>query len=172
VSTLDPWLVVLAFAGALGSGLMAGAFFAFSTFVMRALARLPAAEGIAAMQSINVAAINAAMGPADRGVRESYPIRGEASPSDFGPASEARVRRRSWRDRRGRGRPRREPERPEGPGTGWKLVGPEGWPGASTKCETEGVTKLRAKNAGEAAPLDTRAIVGGDEAAGRFRLHR
>src|SRR6202011_5930648 len=37
------------------SGLMAGVFFAFSTFVMKALARLPPAQGIAAMQSINTA---------------------------------------------------------------------------------------------------------------------
>jgi uncharacterized membrane protein len=43
---------------ALGCGLMAGLFFAFSVSVMRALARLPSAEGIAAMQSINVAIIN------------------------------------------------------------------------------------------------------------------
>ncbi|MGQ0658595.1 MAG: anthrone oxygenase family protein [Chromatiales bacterium] len=33
---------------------MAGIFFAFSAFVMKALSRLPPAEGIAAMQSINV----------------------------------------------------------------------------------------------------------------------
>ena len=33
-------------------------FFAFSTFVMGALGRLPAAHGIAAMQSINVVVIN------------------------------------------------------------------------------------------------------------------
>jgi uncharacterized membrane protein len=45
-------------AAALGAGLIAGAFFAFSTFVMGALARLPAAQGIAAMQSINVVVIN------------------------------------------------------------------------------------------------------------------
>lgn len=38
---------------ALGSGLMAGVFFAFSSFVMAGLARLPAAQGLAAMQSIN-----------------------------------------------------------------------------------------------------------------------
>ncbi len=38
---------------ALGCGLIAGVFFAFSTFVMPALKRLPPAEGIAAMQSIN-----------------------------------------------------------------------------------------------------------------------
>jgi uncharacterized membrane protein len=48
---------VLGFAAALGCGLVAGAFFAFSTFVMKALARLPAPQGIAAMQSINVAVI-------------------------------------------------------------------------------------------------------------------
>lgn len=36
---------------------MAGVFFAFSTFVMRALGRLPAAQGIAAMQSINLTVI-------------------------------------------------------------------------------------------------------------------
>ena len=39
---------------------MAGVFFAFSAFVMRALARLPAPQGIAAMQAINVAAITPA----------------------------------------------------------------------------------------------------------------
>ena len=43
---------------ALGCGLIAGAFFAFSTFVMKALANLPPAQGIAAMQSINVVVIN------------------------------------------------------------------------------------------------------------------
>jgi uncharacterized membrane protein len=36
---------------------MAGVFFTFSTFVMKALERLPASEGIAAMQSINVFAV-------------------------------------------------------------------------------------------------------------------
>jgi uncharacterized membrane protein len=45
-------------AAALGSGLIAGVFFAFSTFVMKALARLPALHGIAAMQSINVTVLN------------------------------------------------------------------------------------------------------------------
>ncbi|MGH9834781.1 MAG: DUF1772 domain-containing protein [Blastocatellia bacterium] len=43
---------------ALGCGLMAGVFFAFSTFVMKAFARLSPAEGMAAMQSVNRAAIN------------------------------------------------------------------------------------------------------------------
>jgi uncharacterized membrane protein len=54
----DSLLEALAFVLALGSGLVAGIFFAFSTFVMRALARLPAADGIAAMQSINIVVIN------------------------------------------------------------------------------------------------------------------
>jgi len=43
---------------ALGCGLIAGVFFAFSTFVMKALAGLPTAQGIAAMQSVNVAVLN------------------------------------------------------------------------------------------------------------------
>jgi uncharacterized membrane protein len=43
---------------AVGCGTIAGVFFAFSTFVMKALARLPSEEGIAAMQSINVFALN------------------------------------------------------------------------------------------------------------------
>lgn len=45
-------------AAALGCGLMAGVFFAFSSFVMTALARLPPHEGIAAMQSINLVVRN------------------------------------------------------------------------------------------------------------------
>lgn len=48
------WLVALCFAAALGSALMAGLFFTFSVFMMRALASLPPAQGIAAMQAINV----------------------------------------------------------------------------------------------------------------------
>lgn len=48
----------LLLAASLGSGIVAGTFFSFSTFVMPALARLPAAEGAAAMQAINVAALN------------------------------------------------------------------------------------------------------------------
>ena len=42
---------------ALGCALNGGVFFAFSTFVMQGLARLPAAQGIAAMQSINITAV-------------------------------------------------------------------------------------------------------------------
>ena len=46
------------FVAALGCGLVAGIFFAFSTFVMKALARLPDDQGIAAMQSINIVVLN------------------------------------------------------------------------------------------------------------------
>jgi uncharacterized membrane protein len=42
---------------ALGCGLVAGVFFAFSTFVMPALKRLTPERGIAAMQSINERAV-------------------------------------------------------------------------------------------------------------------
>jgi uncharacterized membrane protein len=42
----------------LGAGLVGGVFFAFSTFVMKALAGLPAANGVAAMQRINVVVLN------------------------------------------------------------------------------------------------------------------
>ena len=48
---------ILALAGALGAGTVGGIFFAFSSFVMPALVRLPAREGLAAMQSINVAVL-------------------------------------------------------------------------------------------------------------------
>ena len=51
-------LTIATLVAALGCGLMAGVFFAFSTFVMKALARIPQGEGIAAMQSINAAVIN------------------------------------------------------------------------------------------------------------------
>ena len=45
---------ILTFATALGSGLMAGLFFVFSVTIMAALAKLTPANGIAAMQSIDV----------------------------------------------------------------------------------------------------------------------
>jgi uncharacterized membrane protein len=47
---------VLTFAAAIGSGLVAGVFFAFSNFVMAAFGRLPAAQGLSAMQAVNRAA--------------------------------------------------------------------------------------------------------------------
>lgn len=55
--TGDVYFVITLLA-ALGCGLMAGVFFAFSAFVMTALARLPKPHGMAAMQSINAAVLN------------------------------------------------------------------------------------------------------------------
>ena len=52
------WLTALTFLTAVGCGVIGGVFYAFSTFVMRALLRRPAAEAVAAMQAINVAVIN------------------------------------------------------------------------------------------------------------------
>ena len=51
-------LFALTFVSALGCGLIAGVFFAFSAFVMKALVRLPPTQGIAAMQSINFVVID------------------------------------------------------------------------------------------------------------------
>jgi uncharacterized membrane protein len=48
----------LVYATAIGAALVAGIFYAFSTFVMQALGRLAPRDGIAAMQSINVTVIN------------------------------------------------------------------------------------------------------------------
>ena len=55
---IDKLIFVLTLVSALGCGLIAGAFFAFSSFVMKALAQLPPTHGIAAMQSINIVVIN------------------------------------------------------------------------------------------------------------------
>jgi uncharacterized membrane protein len=55
---MDRLLTASTLLAALGSGLIAGTFFAFSAFVLAALARLPARSGIAAMQSIIVAIKN------------------------------------------------------------------------------------------------------------------
>ncbi len=53
-------LYIATLVSALGCGLVAGVFFAFSTFVMPALRRLPTAHGVAAMQSINKLAVTPA----------------------------------------------------------------------------------------------------------------
>jgi len=58
VPSIDRLLFALTLFSALGCGLVAGIFFAFSAFVMKALARLPPREGIAAKQSINVVVLN------------------------------------------------------------------------------------------------------------------
>ncbi|MGH8579051.1 MAG: DUF1772 domain-containing protein [Gammaproteobacteria bacterium] len=55
---IDRLLFALNLLSALGCGLVAGIFFAFSTFVMRALGKLPPAQGMDAMKSINVVVIN------------------------------------------------------------------------------------------------------------------
>lgn len=52
------WIVLLVLA-AVGSGLIGGLFFVFSNTVMRAFDRLPAAQAVAAMNSINRVILNA-----------------------------------------------------------------------------------------------------------------
>jgi uncharacterized membrane protein len=47
-------LTVTTLAACLATGTVGGVFFAFSVFVMRALAELPPSQGVAAMQRINV----------------------------------------------------------------------------------------------------------------------
>lgn len=59
---IDRLLPTLTVVTALGSGLMAGLFFAFSVAIMAALDRLPAAHGIAAMQSVNTTILNPVFG--------------------------------------------------------------------------------------------------------------
>jgi len=54
---IDDAIVVATLVTALASSVVGGVFFGFSTFVMKALARLPAEGGIAAMQSINIVVI-------------------------------------------------------------------------------------------------------------------
>jgi uncharacterized membrane protein len=54
----DDAIFVMRFAAAIGCGLMAGLFFAFSTSVMHALGRIPPPAGMAAMQAINTAILN------------------------------------------------------------------------------------------------------------------
>lgn len=51
-------LTSLPFLVCIGAGLVGGVFFAFSAFVMKALAQLPEAQGIAAMQRINAVVLN------------------------------------------------------------------------------------------------------------------
>ena len=55
---VDEMIGTVAVSTALGAALVAGIFFAFSTFVMTALGRLLPEQGIAAMQSINVTVVN------------------------------------------------------------------------------------------------------------------
>jgi uncharacterized membrane protein len=55
---IDRLLPSLTFLAAISCGLAAGIFFAFSSLVMRALAKIQPPAGIAAMQSINVSVVN------------------------------------------------------------------------------------------------------------------
>jgi uncharacterized membrane protein len=55
---MDQLIPIVGTMALLGSALVGGIFFAFSSFIMKALADVPAAEGIGAMQSINVVVIN------------------------------------------------------------------------------------------------------------------
>ncbi len=55
---MDKLIPVVGTTALLGSALVGGIFFAFSSFIMKALERVPSAEGIGAMQSINVVVIN------------------------------------------------------------------------------------------------------------------
>ena len=55
---MDLLQLIVTLAASLGSGMMAGLFFVFSVVIMKALGRLPPAEGIAAMQSINQVILN------------------------------------------------------------------------------------------------------------------
>ena len=55
---MDDLIFALTLVSALGCGLTAGWFFAFSNHIMRALGRIPDAQGITAMQEINIVVIN------------------------------------------------------------------------------------------------------------------
>jgi uncharacterized membrane protein len=55
---MDRFQTMLLWTSALGALLVAGVFFAFSNFVMSGLGRLPAKDGMAAMNSINETVIN------------------------------------------------------------------------------------------------------------------
>ncbi len=55
---MNSLIVLIGMIALLGSALVGGVFFAFSSFVMKALARVSSEQGIAAMQSINVVVIN------------------------------------------------------------------------------------------------------------------
>jgi len=55
---MDQLIPVVGTTALLGSALVGGIFFAFSSFVMKALAGVPYTEGIGTMQSINVVVLN------------------------------------------------------------------------------------------------------------------
>jgi uncharacterized membrane protein len=55
---LERVVLILIFVASMGGGIVGGIFYAFSSFVMSALGRIPHAHGIEAMNSINVTVIN------------------------------------------------------------------------------------------------------------------
>ena len=84
MDTIQTMRLPLIVCAATGCALTAGIFFAFSTFVMQALAMQPPGPGISAMQSINITVINpwfmtAFFGPA---VARRLQVNHESSVSD------------------------------------------------------------------------------------------
>ncbi|MGE3830276.1 MAG: DUF1772 domain-containing protein [Parvibaculaceae bacterium] len=55
---MESLLFPLTFLAAIGSGLMAGLFYIFSTVIMRSLDSLPPPQGLAAMKAINITIVN------------------------------------------------------------------------------------------------------------------
>ncbi len=55
---MNTWIQILSVSAIIGTALVGGIFFAFSTFIMKALAKIAPAEGIRAMQSINIVVLN------------------------------------------------------------------------------------------------------------------
>ena len=58
MTTVENLRLPLILLATVGSAVSGGIFFAFSTFVMQALAKQPTPQGIATMQSINITVIN------------------------------------------------------------------------------------------------------------------
>ena len=58
MDTFSNWRFFVLLFAAIGAAVSAGIFFAFSTFVIKALAQQPTVQGIATMQSINITVIN------------------------------------------------------------------------------------------------------------------
>lgn len=80
-------LYYLTYASSLGAGVLAGVFFAFSAFVMRSLAKLPAEQGISAMQSINTTILQSSFMPVFMGTTALSVVLGIASLIKLGKPS-------------------------------------------------------------------------------------
>lgn len=55
---METFRLIVSFFAATGAGLMAGIFFIFSNTIMRSLGKLPPADGMAAMRSVNSTIVN------------------------------------------------------------------------------------------------------------------